>query len=648
MADPLNIGTSALLAFQRALTTTGHNISNVNTEGYSRQRVELVTRPPQFTGSGFFGTVRPQTVQRIYDQFLVEQVSTSTTRFHQLDTLHGFASQVDDLLADPQAGLAPALQDLFNAVQEVANDPSSGPARQVLLSEAQTLVQRFGFLDGRLDDLREGVNIDLENSVSEINSLAEAIADVNADIARLGADDAQQPNDLLDQRDQLVRKLSELVGVSTFEQDDGTLNVFVGNGQSLVVGTTASGLTTTSNRFDPTRLEIAVVQGGSSVEISGQLTGGSLGGVLDFRNRILDSAQNALGRVATGLAVSFNNQHQLGLDLNGALGGDFFTAGTLQVLPNVDNAGGSVTGSIVDVGALTASDYELRYDGGNNYTLTRLSDGQSFAINTGGVSPYTTAQIDGFTLTITAGAAVGDTFLVQPTRTGAAEIDVSISEPSEIAAAMPIRASAGFSNGGSGVIKDEAVSDTTSLPLSANGGDIILTYDPNALGPGTPGFTVTNGPGGTLAYDPATESGGKSFTLGGAFSGISFTISGTPLDGDTFTITDNTNGVSDNRNALALGALQTAPTLRGNASYEDAYGQLVAEVGTTTRQAEVARDAQSVLLDQAIKAQQSVSGVNLDEEAAELVRYQQAYQAAAQVISVTDTLFQTLLASVRR
>ncbi len=639
--DTLGIGISGLLAFQRALATTSHNIANVNTDGYSRQRVEIATQTPLISGAGYVGTgVTVNSVRRLYDDYLALQVRTSTSAFSRLDRYHDLASQVDGMLADSQTGLAPALQSFFNAVQGVANDPASIAARQALLGEAGTLVDRFNYLDQQLTDLSDRVDAELESAVTEINGLASSIASINQEIARAEGS-GQSPNDLLDKRDNLVNQLAQKVSVTTVEQDDGTLSVFIGNGQTLVVGNQSMELSAVANAYDPTRTEVGYALGSTTVNITSQLSGGTLGGALDFRSQVLDTARAGLGRLAIGLATNFNDQHQLGMDLNGDLGGNFFTEPSVGISASSTNGGsGSVSATITSVTSLEVSDYQLRYDGSNAYTLTRLSDGTTTAIATGGTSPYTTSAIDGFTLTITAGASAGDTFLVKPVSGAADSIDLSISDPRKVAAAAPIRTSAATANTGNATISTGTVSNTTNLPLASS---ITLTFDAT-----NNRFTVTNGPGGTIAYNPSTEGSGKEFTFSG-YGGITFTVAGTPANGDTFTIASNSGGTGDNRNALLLGGLQSQQTLAdGTATYGSAYGQIVSDVGTKTRAAEVNREAQSALRDQAVSAQAAVSGVNLDEEAADMVRFQQAYQAAAQVISISNSLFETLLGAVRR
>ena len=719
--DILGIGVSGLLAYQRSLATAGHNITNANTEGYSRQRVDLGTRPPDFSGAGYNGTgVNVESVRRVYDSFLTSQVRTSTASFNQSDYFHTLSSRIDNLLADPQAGLTPALQSFFNSVQGVSNDPSSVAARQVLLSEASSLVERFKSLDSRLSDINSSINIDITNTVSEINSIAQGIASANQDIAlAAGSGAGVFPNDLLDKRDALIVDLSKRIAVTTVPQDDGSINIFIGNGQSLVTGFRAQTLNSVQNQFDPTRLDVGYKIGNTSVNITDQLSGGKLGGVLDFRKNNLDEAKKFLGRVAIGLADTFNDQHKLGQDLNGQLGGDFFKVPAIQVQSRVLNSGtGLVAASLVNPGAITTSEYRLTYNGANAYTLQRLSDSQTFAINTGGTTPYTTEEFDGFSINITAGSAVNDSFLIKPTYTAAQNIGLTITDAKAIAAASPIRTSAALANAGTGIINPgvvnspnnrvslqftsattyNVVDETTGASLATsqtftsgsnipfNGWTIqisgivaagdkfyvdktVTTAATANIGAGAISPAIVSQPDPNLR-DPVTitfNSPPITFNVTGAatgspvttvpyvsgqpisFNGWTVKVTGTPAAGDVFKVGANTNGVSDNRNALLLTQLQTQHTLdNGTATYQDAYGQLVAKVGTQTRQAEITSNAQEVLKNQAIESRDSLSGVNLDEEAADLVRLQQAYQAAAQVISVSDTLFQALLGAVRR
>jgi flagellar hook-associated protein 1 FlgK len=644
VASFLNIGLSALNAFQRELNTTAHNVANVDTPGYSRQVVQLSTLPPSYSGNGWAGSgVTVATVRRQYDAFLADQVRGSLSASGEANAMQTFATQLDDLYADPSLSLDSALQQYFSALNDVANDPTSVAARQSLLAEAETLVERFHFLAGRTDEIARSVNQQLQGAVDDVNGISKAIADLNDAIVKTqGTNDQRPPNDLLDQRDELVNRLSSLVQVSYYEQDDGALNVFIGNGQTLVLGNRATPLSVAAGDTDTSQLRIMYGTGSAARDISTQLRGGEIGGLLRVRSELIEPSQSRLGLVAAGLADAINQQHQLGIDLTGTLGGDFFSAATGEVLDSRLNSGtGSVAITLADVSALQPSDYRLSYDG-TDYTLTRLSDGKTWT------NPVT---VDGFTLGITAGAAAGDSFLIRPVRSAASDIAVALSDVNRVAAAAPLRAGAAVDangapvNAGSARIGAPTVGSATGLPLAS---PVTLTFSADADGLGHPGFVVGGVASAPLLYDPTTESAGKTFTIAAA-GDVSFTISGVPVSGDGFVVGNNGSRSSDNRNALALAAVQRArPLLGGSATVQDGFAQVVSDVGTRTRQAQQSAEAQAGLLSRAQEAQSAVSGVNLDEEAANLIHFQQLYQAAAQVITVAQTLFDTLLAAVRR
>ena len=722
MADILGIGYSGLMAAQRALSTTSHNISNANTDGYSRQSVELTTNPPELYGSSYLGNgVKVESVKRIYDNFLVNQVRVNTSSFNSADTFQQLASSIDNLLGNSNTSLNTAFDNFFNAAHQVSNTPTSQAARQSLLGQADSLVSNFQYVNDAVNQGYARVNTSITDTVSQINSLAKNVADLNKKIVlATGAAGGGSPNDLLDQRDAQLAQLASLVSVTTVKQSNGAVNVFIGNGQSLVVGSQSQSLDVVANIYDPTRNEIGYsTSAGVSVNISNQISGGSLSGLLNYRSQVLDQTKNALGRLAMGMASSMNTQHKLGMDLNGDLGGDLFSVAAPVVSASSSNTGsGSVSGALVNANDLTASDYKLVYNGANNYSLTRLSDGQTFSIDTGGASPYTSTAIDGISLTINAGAAVGDSFLVRPTRAGVDDLSTLISDPSKIAAAVPVTVAASLSNLGSataGAISVNNPNDQVAIKFTS-----ATTYDVLDQTTGTTlaqnvaytsgsnisfnGWTTTISNGGTppasgdvfyvdqgvTSADSANTGGGvinqatmsppdsgltgtvtitftspTTYTVTGAttgsptvnvpytdggvisYNGWSFNISGTPATGDSFSVTPNVNGVGDNGNMLQLAALQNKLTLAsGTASYQDAYGQIVAEVGTNTQEAKTSSDALNSLLQQSKDARDAVSGVNLDEEAANMLKFQQAYQAAAKVIAASNTIFQSLLSAI--
>jgi len=629
------IGISGLNAAQAGLLTTGHNISNAATPGYNRQQIVESSNRPHLTGSGYLGQgVQVSTVRRVYSEFLAGQVSQAQTQSSQLDSYYSQIRLLNNMLGDPSAGLSPTLQSFFNATQDVAADPASVPSRQVLLGSAQSLATRFQELNQRFTEFRDGVNSQIVGSVTEINSLAQQIANLTQSIALVGDANSRQPaNDLLDQRDALVAELGRVINIAVVRQSDGTFNVFVGNGQALVLGALTLTLDTMASSADPAKTVVGYVAGGNTIPIpESTLQGGSLGGVLAFRSGTLDSAQNALGRVAIGLAQTFNDQHRLGQDLNGAIGGDFFgvaVPGVISVAGN--NPASSVAASISNAGALTTSDYQFDFDG-TNYTLTRLSDNTSVSstVLPSGAAPL---SLDGISITA-ATINASESFVIQPTRNGARDITVTINDTGKIAAAAPIRTAAALTNSGSATISAGSVNSPPPVDIDLQQAVTIafhVPYDGQ--------FDVTGAGAGLPANNQAYTAGADI-----SFHGWTLQISGSPAAGDTFTIGPNSNGASDNRNALLLGSLQIQNTLAdGTTTYQSAYGQLVSQVGNKTRELEVTSKAQANLVAQTEQAQQSVSGVNLDEEAANLLRYQQAYQAAGKVIQIANMLFDTLL-----
>jgi len=650
MADLLNIGSTGLLAFQRSIATTSHNISNSTTEGYTRQRVELSAQTPFFNGSGFEGAgVSVSSVKRLYDEYINSEVTSNLSSYKQQETLSELASQLDGFLADPNVGVSPVLQDFFKALQDVSTDPSSTSSRQVVLSQAETLASVMNDTVTRLDTLSSGVNFDINSNIEEINSLARAIADVNEDILSAGGSSAAfQPNDLLDQREVLVKKLSEFVDLNTIIQDNGGMNVFIGKGQALVVGAQYQQLGTLSSEFDATRLEVGLVAGNTINNISSQITGGKLGALLTFRTDMLDPAYQEIGRVALTLAVDVNAQHQNGMDLNGELGGNFFSditsTGIINSAQNNVATNLDVTVDVTDSTLIHASEYLLSYDG-TNYSLRRQLDdvlvgtAASIAALSTAVSPT-----EGFTLTLNGGSATaGDKFIISTVRTAAKDIDVVVTQTDKLALASPLRMSRSATNTGTALISSDQLISRIGNTLPA--APITFTFD------GTNAYDIAIGgvpTGGSIAYNPATDSGTTyQYTVAG-LGDYEFTIKGTPATGDVFTLDVNTNGIGDNRNALSLiGLQQQKRVANSSANYQDAYAQLVSSIGSQTQSANFSRDVSEALYNRSIEARESISGVNLDEEAADLIRYQQAYTAVARIITTADELFDTLLNAVR-
>lgn len=646
MSSIFGIGVSALNAAQVGLATTEHNIANANTPGFNRQEVIIAARQAQFTGSGFLGQgADAVSVKRVYSEFLGRQVLNEQGQSAQLNTYYAQIQQIDNMVADPVAGLSPAIQEFFGAVNNVSNFPESVPARQSLISGANFLTSRFQSLNQRLTDLNDSVNSQIGYSVTQINSYARQISSLNQSIVIAQSANGHQPNDLLDQRDQLVAQLNQEIKASVVKQSDGSFSVFIGSGQPLVVGAQSFNMTTQMSATDPGKLDVAYTfyNGTTTAIQTSSLQGGNLGGLLAFRDEALTKTQNALGRVAMGIAGTFNQQHQLGQDLNGALGVNLFAQPVPVVNANTNNTGGGVVSTTVASAsgytALTGSDYSLKFVG-PNYTLTRLSD--SAVVFNGTAAALQATPVDGLTINVSTAPAAGDSFLIRPTANGARDVAVAISDPAKIAAAAPVRSNATLTNLGTGTISAATVNQPSPVtpnpahpltdlnlqqPVTITFNNPPTTFNVTGTGAGLPALAVAYTAGANISYN-----------------GWTMQISGTPAAADTFTIGSNTNATADGRNALLLAGLQTQNTMAGGTtSYQGAYSQLVSYVGNKTRELEVTSKAQTSMVEQSVQAQQSFSGVNLDEEAANLLRYQRAYQAAGKAMQIANTMFDTIL-----
>jgi flagellar hook-associated protein 1 len=631
MSDMLNTAVSGLLAFQQELNTTSNNISNANTAGYSRETTDLVSVPGPYIGNLSVGNgVQVSSVQRVYNQTVASQVVAATSAYNQLNSFSTQAAAVDNLLGSTSNGLSAQLQSLVSALQTVANAPTSSASRQAFLSQAQQLVSNLQNDDGGLTSLGSQANTQLNSDASEVTSLAQGIATLNRQIMADTSNSTQAPNSLLDQRDQLINQLATYANVTTTQQSDGSVNVYIGSGQTLVTGTTAAGLTTIPNAYDPSQDDLALSSAAGSIDVTGQISGGTLGGTLQFRSQMLDPARNSLGQIAVVLSNAINTQNQAGLDQSGNPGGAIFAVGGVGVLPDSGNAGNAtVSATVADANAITSDDYLLRYDGAN-WSLTNASSGANVQLagNGSNASPFTA---DGLSIVVGAGAQAGDSYLVEPTRGAVAGMQVVMTNPSQLAAAAPLLTSAASSNSGSGSI------DAGSVPDSADWvrGNYMLTFTNATTWQATNAAGVVVGNGAYTSGSPID------------FNGVQVTVSGAPASGDSFSIKDNASGSGDNRNLTVMAGLLDQGLIGGNTSINDAASQMVTGIGIQTSQAQSGTTAQQSVLTDASNAQQSISGVNLDEEAANLVQYQQAYQAAAEVINVASTLFKSIITAVQ-
>jgi flagellar hook-associated protein 1 FlgK len=629
MADILNIGLSALLAQQRALTTTSNNIANASTPGYSRQRVEMAERSAERLGPGYVGTgVDIANTRRIADEILADQLRTASGGFHRADAFVSLAESLDDLLAGTETGLSATLQAFANALQDVANDPSSIASRQALLSEARSLVGRFEAMDQRLTELAGEVRTRMTSAADRITSLGNDLAEVNRQMIAAGtASGRPAPPDLLDQRDRLLEELAKLVQVETTEQRDGTTSVFVGTGQVLVIGGTAAQVVVTPGNADPLQPQIVLRGIGPDVNVTQFLTGGELGGVVDFNREMLAPARSELGRIAVGLVSTVNAVHRNGMDAEGQLGGDFFAIGAPQSFAGAANTGsGSLAVTVTGVAALEPTNYRLTYDG-SAYVLQRVDSGAVVPMTGAGTvgSPF---LADGLSIVVSGTPGTGDQFYLKPLEHVAGTVSLLVTRPADIAAAAPTRTSAALTNTGSATI---------------SAGQIVNVANPSLLATSTIAFvnatTYTINGAGSFAYTPGADID---------INGTRVQISGTPAAGDEFVIQSNVGGTGDNRNVQALVDRFYQSIFNGEVSLQDATAGLITNVGSRTAEVTNQRDVQELVLQQNHDRLESVRGVNLDEEAADMLKFEQLYQAAARMMQVSDELFKTLLNTLLR
>lgn len=684
MADLLSIGLSGLSASKTQLSITGHNITNVNTPGYSRQDASQATRSPQFSGAGYIGSGTSLVdVRRSYSEFLTSQLRSSTSLNRDVEAYKSQIDQLDSLLAGTTTGITPSLQKFFSALQTAAEDPANIPARQLVLAEAEGLARRFNTVYDRLSEQNNFTNKQMSAVTDQVNRLAGSIGSLNEAIA-IAAANGKQPNDLLDARDEAVRQLSGYIGVTVVPQDDSSFNVFIGSGQPLVVGSTVAKLEVVPGQGDPNRHEVQFISGGSRQGITSQITGGELGGLIRYREEVLDSTMNSLGRLSLAVSDQVNTQLRQGLDLKGDVGEALFgnynepALAKLRINAFAGNSNAQPVLNITDPSVLTTSDYLMEYDA-SGPKVRRLSDNQLMNVTdttppTGVLTITDKAGVDqGFQVILGSPAPVaGDKFSLQPTRRGAADITAVLDQADQLAFAAPVRAEAGLQNSGTGKITQPdlvSVLDASNPELAVDAKqamEALQTYLGNGrlLEFGAAGnFSL---PAGVTSVPDLAAGGFKSgqtnsvklaFETGGYKYELSVQLSGTPNAGDDFTLDFNQSGVSDNRNALKLVDLQSKQTVGvsldadGNVisgvSFTDGYGELVERVGTLTAQARMDSEATGSILKQATDNRDSLSAVNLDEEAANLIKFEQYYNASAQIIQVARSLFDTLISSFR-
>ena len=626
MSDVLFTSVSGLLAFQKALSVTSNNVANVDTPGYSVERANFSPQLGVTTSVGSFGNgVDVTSVTRSYSELLAGQMRTSQSSYAGFNSFATTAASIDSVLSDSATGLTPTLQGFTNSLQTLANAPTLPASGTAVLSAAQTLAQSVQGYATQLSAADQNVEGQISSNVQEINSLATGIANLNTQIA--GTTSSGAPNALLDQRDQLINQLSQYVSVNTATQSDGTMQVFIGNGQALVNSGTAQTLSAIPSQYNPTQFDVGVASSGATVDITGSITGGSLGGLLAVRSQVIQPTLNALGQISVGVASIINQQQASGLTQSGTQGQPMFSVGAPQVSGSSFNTGtAQITATRTNLSALTPDDYVLSnnagtwqlYDQTTQQTVTMGGDGSAG-------NPFTAA---GLSMVVNGTANSGDSYLVQPTATAAAGFNLLLTSPAQIASAAAVQTAGATTNTGSGAIAPATVTDPT---------------DPNLMTPTTLVFSSPtqyqfDGAGTVYSYTPGAAITDNGWTT---------SISGAPAAGDTFTVSSNAGNPGDNSNLFGMIDGLTASSLNGGTlSLQGAANSLISQVGSQTQQAQANAQAQQAVNTSATAAVNSLTGVNLDEEAANMVKFQQAYQACAQLIQASNTMFNTLITAI--
>ena len=646
----MTIGKTALFANYAALQTAGNNIANVNTVGYSRQEAQFESAQGQFTGSGFFGKgVDVATVTRAYNQLLTQQAVASKSIAAADAARNDRLQQLENAFPTGTAGLGSAAGNFLNAFIDLSNKPADASTRQVVLSQAQDLAARFRAAGDQLSVLQSGVTQEVKTSVGTVNTLAQQVANLNLEISKFRGT-GQTPNDLLDERDRLVSQIGGFVNVTTIAADDGSVGLFIGGGQNLVLGSHANTLKAVPDPFDSAKVQIALREGGIDRPVlADSLQGGSIAGLLRFQNNDLTAANNLIGQMATAISGALNKQQSLGLDLSqpAQAGGALFSVGAPRVLDASSNLGNaSLSLGIADASKVQASDYSVAFDG-TNYTVTRLSDQRAVA-----GSPFTAAQLasgvafDGVSLQLSSGAAqAGDRFVLEPVATASQNMRTVLSNPKGLAAAAPFVASLGSANTGTASVASLAAVNpaydgtmTAAIQFTDNSGNYSWTL--------SNGTTTTTGTGTWTAGTPI------------ALNGFELNLDGVPKMNDTISVAPTTSVASNNGNALAfadladVGIVASLPDPSGTAgaglTITDAYASAISDIGVRVQGSKAATTISGGVATASETARANAAGVNLDEEAARLIQFQQSYQAAAKILQVAQAVFDTMLQTAAR
>ncbi len=645
----LSIANSGLNAFQTALAVTGNNITNAKTRGYSRQTINFNPSLSQRYAKSFIGTgVTVASIYRNSDQFANFQVRNTQSFKSQYEAFYQQASQIDKLISQDGTNISASLQSFFDALSQLNNSPDTGASRDVALKQSQLLVQQFNFLQTKLDEYQNNSTAQISQAAQQINQITRGIAAANQQL--MGSSNSPE---LLDQRDELLKELSQFVDVTTFDQGDGTISVGIATGEMLVSGTQQRDLVVSSDQSNISGTKMLLGNGAGQLDITSKLNSGMIGGLLNYEQSVLGKASQMLGQMAIGLAQTFNAQHQLGMDMNNQLGQNYFTdynSLTQQLNrstpSNINTGTGVLSVNISDIAQTQLSDYELVVSDAltNQIRVVRQSDGTSTTLNWSSNPPAPPAGqvvIDGMTISVDdmANLVNNDTFKLTPTRGAANDLELQITNARQIAMASPVATSASLSNSGLGQIALGTVFNTSAV---TNQYRIEFISDTQFNLVDVTNNTTT----GPHPFVPNTE---NTIQIPDALNpSYSVVLSGLPKSGDQFTSNYNLGGIGDNRNGLLLAGIQGNKFFSGGTeSLFDRYSDLLVDVGGQTKLAKNSYDASEILFQQAVGYQESISGVNLDEEAANLLKFEQAYEAAGKLMGVASQMINVLFDMMR-
>ncbi|MDR6713229.1 flagellar hook-associated protein 1 FlgK [Pseudomonas hunanensis] len=677
MASLINIGMSGLGAAQSGMYTLGNNIANADVDSYSRQQNVQKTKGAEQQGNVYIGTgTTLADVRRVYNAFLENQLRTTTSLSSDASAYLSQITSLDASLSSADTGITAALQSFFSAMQDASAKPNEDASRQLLLSSSQSLAKRFNTLSAQLNQQSSNINNNMAAIASQVNNLTKNIADLNDQITRASAVSGQ-PNDLLDQRDGAVRELTALIGADVVEQKNGNYDIYLKNGQALVLGNTTQTLGVEPSATDPTRMSLVLNRGSTKMDITNSTTGGELGGLIRYRTNTLDPALNELGRVALVVADAINSQLAQGVDKNGDFGailfGDINSAKAISersvAKPGNSAGSGNLDVTIKDTGKLTTNDYQVTFTSATGYSVRRLPDNTEMGSYDLGQTPP--PVIDGFSLSLNGAAvAAGDSFKITPTRNAASDIESVLTDPKRLALSAPLTGTSGAGNKGTGVITQPTLTseldiyDPTQLNQLQTGlkysTPVKLVFGDNTASPQS--YTLYNAKGDSIGTGtiipgqdnklqlsvPMVDANGNA--LGSNFT-FEMNVNGAPQTGDSFSVALTGAGSADNRNAQSVIDLQTKSTVDVGAngkgiSITDAYAKLVSNVGGKANQAKMDGNATSALQTSALDGRNSLSGVSVDEEVGNLVKFQQYYTASSQIIKAAQETFATLINSL--